>query len=335
MKLTDILTQLCQSRGTSGDEGAPIKTAIELSGLSGRRDTLGNGIVFLGDPHAKEQVLLDAHMDQVGLIVTGIDEEGFLHIDRCGGADRRVLPGCPVTVFGKESLFGVIGNLPPHLSDGKSDAVPAITKMTVDLGLPAQKVKSLVTPGDRVIPQYEPQKLLKSRFASAALDNRAGAAILIRCIHLLKEETLSCGISVLFSTREEIGGQGAVTGSFGLSPTRAICVDVSFGDQPGVREEVSLPLGKGVMIGVAPVLDRSMYQKLASLADKKNIPYKWDVMGGDTGTNSDAIATTQGGVHTALLSVPLRYMHTACEVVDTDDLENAAQLMAAYLREVK
>ena len=78
-----------------------------------------------------------------------------------------------------------------------------------------------------------------------------------------------------------------------------------------------------------------MYQKLASLAEKRNIPYKWDVMGGDTGTNSDAIATTQSGVYTALLSVPLRYMHTACEVVDTDDLENAAQLMAAYLREVK
>lgn len=339
MEIEEITKTLCVAVGTSGDESEPVRAALRMTGLPGGTvDVLGNGFITLGNPDAPHHILLEAHMDQIGLTVTSVEEHGFLHFAQCGGVDVRVLPGCPVRVYASgsaEPLTGVVGSIPPRKVSRDADKLPDMEDMTIDLGLSAQKVKALVCPGDRVVPVYQPQKLLGERITSAALDNRAGAASVVRAAQILSHVNLSeWQVSFLFSTREEIGGQGAHTAAYTADAEQAICVDVGFAVQPDVKPEVSHPLGGGVMIGTAPILDRAMGRKLAKLAQQASISYKWDVMGGSTGTNSDEIAISRGGVRTALLSIPERSMHTPAEIVDLQDIEDTACLMAAYVCDV-
>ncbi|MCH3972904.1 MAG: M20/M25/M40 family metallo-hydrolase [Oscillospiraceae bacterium] len=336
MQMEKILKTLCRAIGTSGDEAAPVRAALQLTGLAGgRTDALGSGWVTLGRADAPKTMLLEAHMDQIGLVVTAVEEHGFLRVADCGGSDVRVLPGCPVRVCAsgtEDPLLGVVCSVPAHPAQDSADKVPPTAEMTIDLGLPALKVKEMVCPGDRVVPVYVPRKLLGTRFTSAALDNRAGAAAVVRAAQLLQGADLSdWKVTFLFSTMEEVGGQGAHTAAYSIKADEAVSVDVGFGMQPGVKPEVSHPVGGGVMIGTAPILDRSMCRCLAELAEENHISYKWDVMGGSTGTNSDEIATTRGGVRTALLSIPERSMHTPAEVVDLQDIEDTARLMALYV----
>lgn len=339
MTTTELLTALCGSLGGSGDEEAPVQKALSIFG-GGETDALGNGSASFGSGDAAApHIVLEAHMDQVGLVVTHVDEAGFVRFSPCGGADIRTLPGCPVQVFASGAgapggpLPGVVGSVPPHLQKDGPKQVPAVEEMAVDLGLAAEDVRAWVRPGDRAFQSYRPQVLQNGRFTSGALDNRAGAAALLRCARLLREAPLACRVTLLFTTREEVGGQGAVAAAFAAQPDAAICVDVGFGTQPGVKPEQSSPLGGGAMIGAAPILDRAMGRRLAALARAEQIPYAWDVMGGDTGTNSDALATTHSGVRTALLSIPLRNMHTPAEVIDPADVDAVARLLAAYVRD--
>ena len=167
------------------------------------------------------------------------------------------------------------------------------------------------------------------------MDDRAGCAALIRCAQLLHGENLSCGLTVLLSSREEVGGQGAQTGTFSLEPTEAIVVDVSFAAQPGVDPAKCGKLGGGPMIGMAPILNRPMVHRLKELAKKNEIPFTMEIMGGETGTNADGIAVSRAGVHTAMVSIPLRYMHTPVEVIDVQDVEYTARLLAEYVKGVE
>ena len=207
--------------------------------------------------------------------------------------------------------------------------------MAVDVGLSRDEAERLVSPGDRILFYSEPKNLLGTKVSAAGLDDRAGVASLIRCAQLLSGEDLNCRLTVLCSTREEVGGQGAVTGAYSSAPTQAVAVDVSFALQPEAPEEKCGKLGGGPMIGVAPILNRTMGEKLFAIARRRNMPHKADVMGGETGTNGDGIAVSRSGVRTALVSIPLRYMHTPAEVIDLRDVENTAQLLAEYVRGVE
>lgn len=334
-ELKRLLFKLCESNGTPGDETYAAKTAVEELSKYARThvDKMGNVIAEMGNLQAKDNILLEAHLDQIGLIVTGIDKNGFLHIDRCGGIDFRVLPGSAVTVYGKETLHGVVCCTPPHLSDGE-DKVEPTDKMAVDIGLSKKEAEKIVSPGDRARFCCSPKSLLGTRISAAGLDNRAGVASLIRCAQLLDKASLKCKLTILCSTREETGGQGAVTGAFSLNPTQAVCVDVGFADQPDVTPDKCCKLGGGAMIGFAPILNRETGERLVNIAEKNKIPYKRDVMGGSTGTNSDEIAVTKAGVPMAMVSIPLRYMHTPAEVIDLCDVENTARLLAEYIKGV-
>ncbi|WBY63821.1 M20/M25/M40 family metallo-hydrolase [Thermocaproicibacter melissae] len=335
--LKEMLFRLCGAAGTPGDESevrAVVQREFAPYAKTGT-DALGNLTAEIGSKDAKTHLLIDAHLDQIGLIVTRIDDKGFLHVDRCGGTDRRVMPGTAVTVLGKKPLCGVVCCMPPHLTGGKEEEIPEIAEMTVDLGCDAETVKSLVHPGDRIVFRTEPKELLGGRVSAPGLDNRASIAVMVRCAQMLADEPLRCRVTFLCSTREEVGGQGAVTGAYLADPTQAIAVDVGFAMQPGVRPEQCGKLGGGPMIGFAPVLDRTMSERLVAIAEREKIPYKRDVMGGETGTNSDAIAVTKTGVPTALISVPERNMHTPAEIIDLRDIEATARLIAAYVREVE
>ena len=334
--LQELLFALCAEPGTPGDESAPAKRAAQELLACGKTeiDRMGNVVCRMGKRDAARHILLDAHMDQVGLIVTRIEKNGFLRVDRCGGTDHRVLPGSPVTVYGREVLTGIVCCMPPHLTDGGEEKVEAVDKMAVDVGLTREEAEALVAPGDRVLLHAPQKRLLGSRIASPALDDRAGCAALIRCAQLLRGKELSCALTILLSGREEVGGQGAQTGTFAIEPTEAIVVDVSFAAQPGVEPSKCGKLGGGPMIGMAPILSRPMCNRLLELAKMHEIPYSMEVMGADTGTNADEIAVSRAGVHTAMVSIPLRYMHTPVEVIDAQDVEYTARLLAEYVKGV-
>ena len=333
-EVSALLKALCDAKGVSGAENEAAKVAAELleKYMPAKIDALGSvtGSMGNGDVH----ILLDAHLDQIGLVVTAIDEDGFLKVAKCGGADKRVLAASDVTVHGKEKLFGVITSTPPHLSKpGEGDKATDFDELAVDIGMKKEEASKFVSLGDRITFNGSYSELLGSRVCSPSIDDRAGVAAILRCLELLKDKKLNCKISVMFSVQEETGGSGAKAAAFAAEADEAIAVDVSFASAPSVSAEKYASLGKGTMIGFAPSLDYAMSKKLETIAKRENIPYQPEVMGGKTGTNCDDIQVAGKGVKTALLSVPLRNMHTACEVCDLKDIENTARLMAEYIAE--
>ncbi len=330
-----LIFSLCGAAGTSGDEAEAMRAAANALSFcdSVEIDALGGVTGFLGDRNAGRRLLFDAHIDQIGLAVTEIDEKGFLHVVSVGGVDCRTMPGSPVTVYGKETLCGIVSTLPSFTNDSEGKVKP-VKEQIIDVGLTKEEAEKIVSLGDRAVLTRGLKKLLGNRIMGAALDDRAGCACVIRAAELVKEQGLpedTC-LMVVCSTCEEVGGQGATVRTYSLEPTEAVAVDVSFAKQPAA-EDLTAELGKGPMIGYSASLDRRISQKLLSLAARHEIPYQLEIMGGGTGTNCDEISVSRGGVRTGLLSVPQRNMHTPAEICDLEDMENIAKLLAAYAME--
>ncbi|MBR4727239.1 MAG: M42 family peptidase [Clostridia bacterium] len=328
-----LLQALCAAPGVSGCESGAAAVAASLleKEMPVHFDALGS---VTGVAEAQgETLLLDAHIDQIGLVVTAVDETGFLKFARCGGADTRVLAAAQVTVHGKTPLPGVIISTPPHLRKGDEKKSVDFDDLAIDIGLTQAAAQQLVAPGDRVTFNGDYVHLCGNRVCAPAIDDRAGVAVVLRCLQLLRGVAHPWRLAVQFSVQEETGGCGAQTSTFTLRPKQAIGCDVSFASAPGIDKEKYAALGGGTMIGYAPALDYDMSLRLSALAQEKGIAAQPEVMGGRTGTNCDNIQVSRGGVRTALLSVPLRNMHTACEIVDLADLEASARLIAAYIAE--
>ncbi len=328
------LWRLCQAQGLPGREEAAaheIKLILEEMGLTPESDAMGNVWATFGQ--GKEHLLLDAHLDQIGLLVTGFEKGGFLRVGKSGGIDRRVLLGTPVVIHGRKTLRGIVCCMPPHLTKGGEDEVPELEDMAIDTGLSDDELEKTVQLGDSVTFLAPITQLLGTRVTGAALDDRTGCAVLLRCAQLLKGQDMPRKVTVLFSSREEVGSQGAGTAAFRLQPDACIAVDVTFATQPGVSDKEGGKLGGGPMVGLSPVLSRRMAQKLFDLAKREQISVQTEVMEGRTGTTADSILTTRQGVPCCLLSIPQRSMHTPAEVCDLQDMEQAAQLLAAYAKE--
>ena len=333
--LTQLLFELCSDAGVSGVESDAAKTAIKYLSEYMPCETDALGSVIGKKEGSGVNILLDAHIDQIGLVVTAIDDKGFLRVAKCGGADARVLSSSEVTVWGKEKIYGVISSIPPHLSDKKEENKAAdFDSVYIDIGMSKAKAEKLISPGDRITFNGTQAKLLNGNVVSPCIDDRAGVAAILRCLQILENSgRLLCSITVMFSSQEETGSSGAIAGSFNSGADEAIAVDVGFARAPGVKDEKAGKIGGGAMIGFAPSLDCDISNKLVSLAENNSIKWQYDVMGGSTGTNGDEISTSAGGIRTALISIPIKNMHTAVEIANIDDIEAVAQLMAAYIIE--
>lgn len=332
MTTGELCLKLAALEGVAGDEKSACNAIEEILSqyMQVSRDRMNN---LIGKIDGKgKKFLLDAHIDRIGLIVRGVNEKGFVLVDKCGGVDPRTLIGSEVTVYGKEKLFGVVCSVPPHLR-GDDDTLPEITKMAIDIGYKKEDAEKLVSAGDRVIVNGVQAKLCNNRIASPALDDRAGVAVLIKTVEILKENGFDGDLTVMLSSQEEVGCRGAITGAFSNQADEAIVVDVTFATQPDVTSEDGGKLGKGGMIGFSPVLNREMSLKLVETAEKHHLPYGREVMGRSTGTNADSISVSGKGIKTGMVSVPLRNMHTSVEVIDTDDIKNSAKLIAYYILE--
>ena len=294
-ELLQLVKTLCEAEGTSGDEAAAAAVAAKQLDFCSRVsvDPLGGLYAFWGNEKAQRQVMLDAHLDSIGLVVTGVDKDGFLCVGSVGGMDRRVLPGALVTVYGKETLPGVVCCLPPHLVQGGAEKVPEIADLGVDVGLTKEEAEALIAPGDRILVPAPVQALVGSRVTGTALDDRAGCAAVILAAREIAAAKPDLGLHVVLSAKEETGGQGAQVQAFRAQPTEAIAVDVTFATQEGVSSREAVELGKGPAIGYAPILDKEITTGLQAAARRAEIPFQNEIMGRSTGTNADGIAVSR------------------------------------------
>lgn len=327
-EITELLTQGAGVSGACHTMENARKLLSEFAEV--RTDNLGSIIGTVGE--GKTHIMLDAHLDRIGLIVTAIDETGFLCVDKCGGCDARVLCAGEVTVWGKGPLYGVITSTPPHLAKAEdASKAPSFDGIYVDTGLDYETLKNRVSIGDRITVDAPVTSLAESRITGAALDDRIGCAALLRVLDIIKDKNPKVKISVLFSVQEETTEAGGKTGAFGISPDEAIAVDVSFGTAPDVSEKEAGRLGEGGMICISPSLSYEMSQQLIEIAEKNSIKYQTEICPSSTGTNADVISVSKKGVKTGLVSIPLRNMHTQAEVADIEDIEAVAQLISQYI----
>lgn len=274
-------------------------------------------------------LMLDAHIDQIAMVVTDVDDNGFLTVSNAGGIDIRTLPSREVLVHGKENIPAVFCATPPHLSKGEDD-YSDIANIQLDTGL-SKKAKELISVGDYVTFSGKCGELQNGLVYGRSFDDRAAVACLLMLAEKLHNKKLPINVAFVLSDGEELGMRGVRTAAFRVNPKEAIALDVSFGDGIGISSEECGTLSNGGMIGISPALSREVSNKLISIAEENEIPYQLEVMGSKTGTNADMISINREGVKTSTLSIPLRNMHSDTEILSIEDLENVCELIYKYI----
>ena len=341
MELQEIIAmtkRLCQAPGTSGREDGAAAVAEELLAPLGpvSKNPLGSVLCTVneGEPGAPH-LMLEAHLDQIGMVVTRLEKGGFLRVANVGGLDCRLLPASPVTVHAKSGRYsGVISSTPPHLCDGK-EKPPKMEDILVDTGLSDELARETFAPGDPITLDGAFALMANDRMLSPCQDDRVGCVAVIAAAKMIRESKPKCKVTVCLSAQEETSGYGAGTAAFVLAPDLALLVDVSFGDGFGVKDHECGKMDGGAEIDLAPAVNRVIFDRLRELAKEKDIPWQTHIMGGRTGTDTDIVASSGRGVKCGLLSIPLRSMHTAVETVSARDVLSTARLMAEFAKEVE
>ena len=330
-ELKNILSALCAADGVSGaEENAAAVCAKYLSAYGETQtDAFNNVICKVGSHTAdKPTVMIEAHIDEIGMIVNHITDDGFLRVSKCGGIDERVLPAAEVTIYGKEKLSGVVTSVPPHLQTEHKKAAK-LDDLYIDTGLSGARAKELISLGDRVLIENTLADM-GGLVTSKALDDRACVCALIRTLDLLKGRDTAYNISAAVCSGEEVGSRGAKVTAFCEQTDISLIMDVSFGRVHDESDEDTGEVGGGAMIGISPVLSRRLSNALIETAKTEQLPYQIEVMGGRTGTDADEAAAAGKGSAACTLSIPIRNMHTPVEAADLGDIENTARLAAAF-----
>lgn len=279
--------------------------------------------------HRRPRIMFAAHSDEIGLIVTKIDKNGFLRFTSVGGVDARAMVAQQVTVLTDPPLPGFVGVKPPHiLSEDERGQVVPLEDMFIDVGLPEEAVRKRVRPGDMVVLQRQFSKLMGGRVTGKALDNRAGVAAMIEAMRMLTGLRHVADVYPVATVQEEVGFRGAIVSAYGIVPDMAIAIDVGFGSAPGIAEDQAIGMGKGPAIARGANVHPRLFELLVDVAKKHGIPYQIEPMPASSGTDGWALQVVRSGIPTAVVSIPLRYMHTSIEVVDMEDVRNTGRLLA-------
>lgn len=333
-----LIKKLSDMRAVSGFEyriNEEIRNMFEPFSDKTRIDNLGNVVAVkkCGKNDAKK-ILIEAHCDEIGLMVKDIDDNGFLTIVNIGGVDPRILPSAEVIVHGKHDIKGVIGAKPPHLQgEGESKKSSVIADMAVDTGLPADEVKKLVTIGDSITLSQSSGKLLAGQFTGKSLDDRAGAAALLTVFKNLQKIRTEADVYAVISVQEEVGGYGAMTAAYGIEPDIAIAVDVCHGITPD-NSYCAYEVGCGAVVTCGPNIHPKIFERLMNTAQKYNIKTEIDVDGGNTGTDAWVMQVVREGIPTGLLSIPLKYMHTSVETIAVSDVKAVSDLLTFFIQDL-
>lgn len=341
-----FLKQLLDAPGPSGFEVRPARVwraEAETFADEVSVDVSGNSIAAI-HPDRRPRVMMAGHIDEIGLQITHIDEQGMLYVDEIGGWDPQVLVGQRVTILGRGGdRPGVVGKKPIHLIEPDERAKATKTRqLWVDVGAADRdEVTAMgLRVGDPMVLAQRMIELAGDRIASRAIDNRIGAFVVLEALRMLRADPPpAAGVFAVATTQEEIGyqGGGARSSAFALAPDVALVVDVTFStDVPDVPKK---ELGDHA-IGGGPVLSRGsaahavVFERLAAVAEAEGIPYSVQASPRATRTDADGIHLTRTGVPTGLVSVPNRYMHSPNELVSRKDLDAAARLIAAFCRDL-
>ncbi len=338
-----FLKRLLSAPGPSGDEAAPARVWREEATTFAdevRADVRGNSYAVLNGAEGAPRVLLAGHIDEIGLMVTHVDEEGYLWFAPIGGWDPQVLVGQRVRLLGKQGdVIGVIGKKAIHLmKPDERDKASKIEDLWIDIGA-KNRDEALAhvrvgTAGVIDAPAYD---FPNGRIVSRSIDNRIGAFTVLEALRLLAQARPVATVAAVATVQEEITFAGAHTSAFSFAPQAAIVVDVTHAtDHPDAnkRRSGNVKLGGGPVISRGSASSPVVFDMLVGLAEREGIPYAVEANPRATGTDADAIHLSRGGVATGVISIPNRYMHSPNEMIALSDVENAAKLIAAFAREL-
>lgn len=299
-------------------------------------DIHGNSIAKIssGNYSFPERIMLAGHIDEIGFIVSAIDDDGFVYFEPIGGFDPQIFPGQRVKVysrnFSSNFIKGCIGRPPVHrLSDEEKKQVVKTENLWIDVGEKENAKKIWI--GDYGVIDYSPESwgdILVAR----GLDDRIGAFAVLEALRTIEKEKLETAVYAVATVQEEIGLRGATTSTYDIKPKIGIAVDVTFAsDYPGAKKHgAGIKMGGGPVIAIGPNITPAIHDALVETAKENNIPYQIEAMPRGTGTDANVIQLSRAGVATGLVSIPNRYMHSPCEMVDLRDVEHTIKLLARF-----
>lgn len=308
-----------------------------------KTDVHGNVAAIL-NPQAEQKIMLAGHMDEIGFIIHYISDEGLLYFSGIGGHDSVIPIGQRVWIHGKERVLGLIGRKAVHLlEDDERKRKPEIKDLWIDIGAStkAEVEAAGISLGDCVTYQYEFDHLVGDRAVARGFDNKMGSFIVAEALRLLKEDGgLDSGVGVyaVATVQEEIGLRGARTSAYWINPQSGLAVDVNHAiDYPGAGKtrHGTLDIGKGPSVMRGANANPIVFKMIREAAAAEEIPYQVDVAPAGTGTDGNAMQLNRAGMAVGIVGVPLRYMHTPCELLSLKDVEDCARIMAAYCRQVR
>ena len=293
-----------------------------------RTDRLGNVCAFKkGTGRDRLKILFDAHMDQIGMMITKIEENGILRFTKIGGLNPLTLFGKRVRIFGRREMYGILGMKPPHLSTKEElSTVEPVEKLFIDAGFSSkEEAGKSVSVGDTAMLDSHFSELLGDNYSGAGFDNKAGVLTLISFALLLERTVNYHDVYLLFASQEEVGLRGAKVGGYAVDPDVAVVCDVTFADPVG--NPVDISTGKGPVIGKGPNFFPPLAKKIFEIADREDIPVQDEVEPRPGGTDAYYLQITRLGVYTSGISIPLRYMHSPGEIINLKDVYRASRLM--------
>ena len=338
-EILPFLKTLISAPGLSAYEG-PVSQLIEeawrplTDELSHSR--LGNlyGLKRGSGEEPRPEILLAAHMDAIGLMVSGTID-GYLRLVAIGGLDARVLPGQLVTVHGRQDLPGVIVQPPAFLLPEEAQNGPvSLLYLLVDVGLQPEEVARQVRVGDVVSFAQSPLDLAGETLSGHSLDNRASVAAVTQCLEEIRSRAHAWDVWAVATVQEEENLGGAGTSAFEVHPDLAVAIDVTWARGPGTPDYKTFPMGKGPTLGWGPNIHPGLHKAFKELADRLEIPYNTEVMPRHSGTDAFAMQVAAEGIPTMVVSIPLRYMHTPVEVIALKDVIRAGHLLAEFIAQL-
>lgn len=340
-KIKEVLSELCTLPGLSGYE-APVSDAVKTLWTPYvdeiNRSKLGN-LYALKKANAdmpgskRRKILIAAHMDAVGMIVTELVGE-FIRFAEIGGLDHRVLPGQFVNIYGKQGpVKGLIVMPSRNLTKTNygSDPIP-ITELLIDTGYEADALRELVRPGDIISYANDPVEMQDDTFSAHTLDDRASIAAITLCLQELQSIRHQWDVYAVGTVQEEESMVGSKTAPYSIHPDIAVAVDVTFGESPQTKSWETFPLGSGPAIAYGMNIHPALYDLVKNTAEEEHIPFTTEFSPRMSDTDAMQMQIANNGIPTILISIPLRYMHTANEIVSLKDIRETGRLLAAFIR---
>ncbi len=336
----EFLELLTNGHGVSGFEYTLSKAVIDaFTPLcdSVKIDKMGNVIAHKkGSGDGAVKIMMAAHLDEIGFMVKYIEDNGFIRFTTIGGIDPRTTIGQEVWVHGVETILGVVGSKPPHLQDAKEqEEAIKLEDMIIDTGYSKEKLLELVSIGDTITVKRDTVKLLNTKAAGKAMDDRAGVAALLETLKILQGMNHYPDVYMVATVQEEVSMTGAFTSTYHIQPDIGIAVDVGFGTTPELEKADTIELGKGPGITIGGNVHPTLVKRLFETGKVHGIPCQKDVAPGPTGTDARAMQITKEGIPALVVSIPLRYMHTSVELLDLEDIHHTARLLAQFTNSVK